>query len=70
MKPGDVWYVPAHTEHQAEYLEDTFAVEACSPIRLDNLEGYLHVDTHLVDQWDLAGQAEKAEAKRQEKEEK
>lgn len=63
LKAGDVWYVPAHTEHQADYLEDTFAVEACSPIRLDNLEGYLHVDTHLVEQWDLAGKLKKQKQK-------
>ena len=54
LKPGEVWYVPADAEHQADYLEDTVAFEACSPIRRDNLEGYLHQDTHFVEQRDLA----------------
>lgn len=54
LKPGDVWYVPSHVEHQAEYLEDTVAFEACSPIRKDNFEGYLHQDTHFTKQRNLA----------------
>ncbi|MDA1000458.1 MAG: cupin domain-containing protein [bacterium] len=54
LKPGDVWYVPSHVEHQADYLEDTVAFEACSPIRKDNFGGYLHQDTHMTKQRDLA----------------
>lgn len=54
LGPGDVWHVPSNTEHQADYLEDTVAFEGCSPIRLDNLAGYLKRDTYLVEQLDLA----------------
>lgn len=54
LGPGDVWHVPANTEHQADYLEDTVAMEGCSPIRLDNLHGYMKQDTYLVEQLDLA----------------
>ncbi len=54
LKPGDVWYVPSHVEHQADYLEDTVAFEACSPIRKDNFAGYLHQDTHFTKQRNLA----------------
>ncbi len=62
LKPGDVWYVPPHTEHQAEYLEDTVAFEACGPIRQDNFAGYLHPDTHFVEQRDLAADMEREQA--------
>ena len=62
LKPGDVWYVPPHAEHQADYLEDTVAFEACGPIRRDNFAGYLHPDTHFVEQRDLAAEMEREKA--------
>ena len=63
LGPGDVWHVPSNTEHQADYLEDTVALEGCSPIRLDNFAGYLKVDTYLVEQLDLAGLMRKQKGK-------
>jgi quercetin dioxygenase-like cupin family protein len=37
MKPGDSWCVPANTEHQAEILGDSVAIEVFSPMREDYL---------------------------------
>ncbi|MCY3824554.1 MAG: hypothetical protein OXG62_11865 [Nitrospinae bacterium] len=62
LGPGDVWYVPPHIEHQTDYLEDTVAFEAAGPIQLDNFAGYLHEDTHFVDQRDLAADLEREQA--------
>jgi len=35
MKPGDSWAIPGNTEHGAETLEDSIAIEIFSPIRED-----------------------------------
>jgi quercetin dioxygenase-like cupin family protein len=38
MKPGDCWCVPGRTEHGAEILEDSIAIEVFSPVREDYLK--------------------------------
>jgi len=35
MKPGDSWAIPGNTEHGAETLEDSIAIEIFSPVRED-----------------------------------
>lgn len=35
--PGDSWSIPGDTEHSAEVLEDTVAVEVFAPVREDYL---------------------------------
>jgi quercetin dioxygenase-like cupin family protein len=35
--PGDSWCIPAGTEHGAQILEDSVAVEVFSPVRQDYL---------------------------------
>ncbi|MFO7753599.1 MAG: cupin domain-containing protein [Desulfobacteraceae bacterium] len=37
VKPGDGWCIPGGTEHWAEVLEDSVAVEVFSPVREDFL---------------------------------
>jgi len=35
--PGDSWCIPGHTEHSAEILERSIAIEVFSPVREDYL---------------------------------
>jgi quercetin dioxygenase-like cupin family protein len=35
--PGDSWCIPGHTEHSAEILEDSLAIEVFAPVREDYL---------------------------------
>jgi len=35
--PGDSWCIPGNTEHRAEILEDSLAIEVFSPVREDYL---------------------------------
>jgi quercetin dioxygenase-like cupin family protein len=35
--PGDCWCIPGNTEHGAEILEDSLAIEVFSPVREDYL---------------------------------
>lgn len=35
--PGDSWCIPGNTEHCAEILEDSLAIEVFSPVREDYL---------------------------------
>ena len=35
--PGDCWCIPGNTDHSAEILEDSLAVEVFSPVREDYL---------------------------------
>ncbi len=37
--PGDCWCIPGGTEHGAEILEDSLAIEVFSPVRTDYLPG-------------------------------
>lgn len=37
VEPGDSWCVPGNTEHQAEILADSVAIEVFSPVREDYL---------------------------------
>ncbi len=37
MRPGDSWCIPGETEHGADVLEDSVAIEVFSPIREDYL---------------------------------
>ncbi len=37
VKPGDSWCIPGDSEHWAEVLEDSVAVEVFSPVRGDYL---------------------------------
>jgi quercetin dioxygenase-like cupin family protein len=37
--PGDSWCIPGNTEHGAEILEDSVAIEVFSPVREDYLPG-------------------------------
>jgi quercetin dioxygenase-like cupin family protein len=37
MEPGDSWCVPSGTEHGAEILADSVAIEVFSPVREDYL---------------------------------
>lgn len=41
VKPGDSWLIPCGTEHKADIIEDSVAVEVFSPVR----EDYLPKDT-------------------------
>ena len=36
-KPGDSWSIPSQTEHSAEIVEDSVALEVFSPVRTDYL---------------------------------
>ncbi|MFC1491767.1 cupin domain-containing protein [Nitrospinota bacterium] len=54
LKPGDVWYVAGEVEHQVDFLEDSVALEAVSPIRLDHFAGYMKQHTFPTKQRDLA----------------
>jgi quercetin dioxygenase-like cupin family protein len=38
MKPGDCWSVPSNTEHGAEIIEESIAIEVFSPVREDYLK--------------------------------
>jgi len=40
LVPGDIWVVPANVTHGIEYIGDCEALEAVSPLRLDNFTGY------------------------------
>ncbi|MBN2085104.1 MAG: cupin domain-containing protein [Anaerolineales bacterium] len=40
MTPGDCWSVPGDTEHGAEILEDSTAIEVFSPVREDYKQYY------------------------------
>ena len=35
VREGEVLHIPAHVQHQAEALEDTFELDVFSPIRTD-----------------------------------
>ena len=37
VKPGDSWCIPGDTEHWADVLEDSVAIEVFSPVREDYL---------------------------------
>lgn len=37
VRPGDAWCIPGNTEHKADILEDTVAVEVFAPVRQDYL---------------------------------
>ena len=37
--PGDSWCIPGNTDHSAEILEDSRAIEVFSPVREDYLPG-------------------------------
>ncbi|HOO89915.1 MAG TPA: cupin domain-containing protein [Syntrophales bacterium] len=36
-EPGDSWCIPGNTDHSAEVLEDSLAIEVFSPVREDYL---------------------------------
>ncbi len=36
-EPGDSWSIPGHTQHGAEVIEDSVAVEVFSPVREEYL---------------------------------
>jgi quercetin dioxygenase-like cupin family protein len=38
-RPGDSWCIPGGSEHGAEILEDSVAIEVFSPVREDYLPG-------------------------------
>jgi quercetin dioxygenase-like cupin family protein len=40
LVPGDIWVVPSNVTHGIEYIGDCQALEAVSPLRLDNFTGY------------------------------
>jgi len=40
LGPGDIWVVPSNVTHGVEYLGDCEAMEAVSPLRMDNFIGY------------------------------
>lgn len=40
LVPGDIWVVPSNVTHGIEYIGDCEALEAVSPLRLDNFTGY------------------------------
>jgi unsaturated pyranuronate lyase len=40
LMPGDIWVVPSNVTHGVEYLGDCEALEAVSPLRMDNFIGY------------------------------
>ena len=37
VEPGDCWCIPGNTEHSAEILEKSLAIEVFSPVREDYL---------------------------------
>jgi len=37
MLPGDSWAIPGNTEHGAEIIDDSIAIEVFSPVREDYL---------------------------------
>lgn len=39
IRPGDSWCIPGGTEHGADVLEDSVAIEVFSPVRKDYLPG-------------------------------
>ena len=39
VAPGDSWCIPGNTEHSAEILEQSHAIEVFSPVREDYLPG-------------------------------
>lgn len=39
VSPGDSWCIPGNTEHSAEILEQSHAIEVFSPVREDYLPG-------------------------------
>jgi quercetin dioxygenase-like cupin family protein len=41
LKPGDSWNIPGNTDHKAEILEDSVAIEVFSPVREEYLK-YLY----------------------------
>ncbi|HET9532109.1 MAG TPA: cupin domain-containing protein [Blastocatellia bacterium] len=48
VKAGETLYIPPFTEHSAEALEDTDALDAFSPVRsdwVDGRDGYLRGNT-------------------------
>jgi quercetin dioxygenase-like cupin family protein len=40
LNPGDIWVVPSNVTHGIEYIGDCEALEAVSPLRMDNFTGY------------------------------
>ncbi len=40
LEPGDIWVVPSNVTHGIEYIGDCEALEAVSPLRMDNFIGY------------------------------
>jgi len=38
LEAGDAWCIPGETEHSADALEDTVAVEVFSPVREDYIQ--------------------------------
>jgi quercetin dioxygenase-like cupin family protein len=40
LGPGDIWVIPSNVTHGVEYMGDCEALEAVSPLRLDNFIGY------------------------------
>ena len=40
LEPGDIWVIPSNVTHGVEYLGDCEALEAVSPLRMDNFIGY------------------------------
>ncbi len=40
LRPGDIWVIPSNVTHGVEYIGDCEALEAVSPLRLDNFIGY------------------------------
>ena len=40
LGPGDIWVIPSNVTHGVEYIGDCEALEAVSPLRLDNFIGY------------------------------
>jgi quercetin dioxygenase-like cupin family protein len=40
LGPGDIWVIPSNVTHGVEYIGDCEALEAVSPLRLDNFTGY------------------------------
>jgi quercetin dioxygenase-like cupin family protein len=40
LEPGDIWVIPSNVTHGVEYIGDCEALEAVSPLRMDNFIGY------------------------------
>jgi quercetin dioxygenase-like cupin family protein len=38
VREGEVLHIPAHAEHQAEALEDTFELDLFSPVRHESID--------------------------------